>query len=245
MDSPVQSSKLAEAFAKAQGQFKTPRLNREATIKNASGAVLYTTRYADIQECIDCIKKPLSDNGLSFVQTVEFLVSPKEMWVLKLMLLHSSGDSVQSILPLNVTLSAQQLGGILTYYKRYQISAFFGLAADYDDDGNTAEGKGHIVDDQDAARKKKAAEMTAAAAAEKKRLADEAHKQAQSKAAQPPAAPVSLLEQLVAFAREHEIPNEEMATTITRVVGRAAKSTDLTPQEITEILKYLTMKFKG
>lgn len=139
-------SKLAEAFAKAQGQFRTPTLNRTAKIKNAQGTLLYETHYADLQECIDCIKKPLSDNGLSFVQAVEFVVHPKEMWVLKLILRHGSGELMHSILPLNVAATPQQLGGSLTYFKRYQLSAFFGLAADFDDDGNAAEGKGNKVE---------------------------------------------------------------------------------------------------
>lgn len=139
-------SKLAEAFAKAQGQFRTPKLNRTAKIKNSAGALLYETNYADLEECIDCIKKPLSENGLSFVQTIEFVLHPKEMWVLKLILRHSGGELMHSILPLNVTSTPQQLGGSLTYFKRYQLSAFFGLAADFDDDGNAAEGKGNKVE---------------------------------------------------------------------------------------------------
>lgn len=145
-DRPKPKSDLAEALSKAQGQFRTPTLNRTAKIKNAQGTLLYETHYADLQECIDCIKKPLSDNGLSFVQTIEFIAAPKEMWVLKLVLRHASGEIMNSILPLNVAATPQQLGGSLTYFKRYQLSAFFGLAADFDDDGNAAEGKGNKVE---------------------------------------------------------------------------------------------------
>lgn len=139
----VSISQLATAYAKAQGQFRTPTLNRTAVIKNAAGQFLYETHYADIQECIDCIKKPLADNGLSFVQTTQPINGG---WFLVLELLHASGESKRTLLPIDVNKPPQQLGGLLTYLKRYQISAFFGLAADFDDDGNAAEGKGNVVE---------------------------------------------------------------------------------------------------
>jgi hypothetical protein len=132
-DSSSPQISLAEAFSKAQGQFRTPTLNRNAKIKNAQGVLLYETNYADLQECIDCVKKPLADNGLSFTQTIDFIHTPREMWVLKLTIRHSGGEAIDSVLP-------------LTYFKRYQFTAFFGLAADFDDDGNAAENKGQIVD---------------------------------------------------------------------------------------------------
>lgn len=141
--SPAPISNLAAAYAKAQGEFRTPSLNRTAVIKNASGQVLYTTDYADIQECIDCIKEPLSKNGLSFTQTTQPIGGA---WYLVLELMHASGETKRTLLPIDVNKPPQQLGGLLTYLKRYQISAFFGLAADFDDDGNAAEGKGNVVE---------------------------------------------------------------------------------------------------
>lgn len=142
-------SPLSKALALAQGEFKTPILNRTAKVLK-DGRLLYETHYADLQECISCIKEPLSKNGLSFTQAIEFLHSPSHnpthMWVLRLTLRHSSGETIDSALPLNVNQTPQQLGGSLTYFKRYQLSAFFGLAADFDDDGNAAEGKGNVVE---------------------------------------------------------------------------------------------------
>lgn len=161
----MSESLLATALAKAQGQFKKPTLNRTAKIKNAQGQLLYETHYADLEECISCIKEPLSTNGLSFTQTIDFIHTPKEMWVLRLTLRHGSGELIDSILPLDVNKPPQQLGGALTYFKRYQISAFFGLAADFDDDGNAAQGEGKIVDGQ---KKQQAAKPPQAKPPEKK-----------------------------------------------------------------------------
>lgn len=133
---PMQSNsiaKLATAFAKAQGKFRTPTMNRLAKIKNAQGTLLYENPYADLQECIDCVRGPLSENGLSFIQSTQ---ERGGKWFLVLELIHESGETKETILPLNVNQANQQLGGTLTYLKRYQLSAFFGLAADADDDGN-------------------------------------------------------------------------------------------------------------
>lgn len=129
-------SELALALSKAQGKFRTPKLNRTAKVfKN--GALLYETHYADLEECIDCIKAPLSENELAFTQTMQ-LVNTEIFLVLTLH--HSGGESLQSFMPINFDQPAQQVGGQLTYYKRYQISAFFGLAADFDDDANSTPG---------------------------------------------------------------------------------------------------------
>lgn len=131
-----QTELISAAFAKAQGQFKQPELNRTAEIKK-DGKLLYETQYADLNQCIECIRKPLSDNELSFTQTIE---PSQGGWLLVLTLRHSSGQVLKSFLPIRVDGSPQVVGGQLTYFKRYQISAFFGLAADFDDDGNAGTG---------------------------------------------------------------------------------------------------------
>ena len=135
-----QTDLISTAFAKAQGSFKQPELNRTAEIKK-EGKLLYTTTYADLNQCIECVRKSLSDNELSFTQTVEPVGN---QWLLVLTLRHSSGQSLKSFMPVTVTGSPQVIGGQLTYLKRYQISAFFGLAADFDDDGNAGSNTGNV-----------------------------------------------------------------------------------------------------
>lgn len=126
---------ISEAFSKAQGQFKQPDLNRTAEIKK-DGKLLYKTEYADLNQCIESVREALSVNGLSFTQTIEL---NENGWLLVLTMRHSSGESIKSFLPLNLNAPPQSIGGQLTYLKRYQMSAFFGLAADFDDDGNATE----------------------------------------------------------------------------------------------------------
>ena len=133
---------IADAFSKAQGKFKQPELNRKAEIKK-DGRLLYTTLYADLNQCIECVRQSLSDNNLSFTQTIE---SVNGHWMLVLTLRHGSGQSLESFMPLNLQAAPQVIGGQLTYLKRYQISAFFGLAADFDDDGNAGSDNGNTVE---------------------------------------------------------------------------------------------------
>lgn len=116
--------------------FKQPTLNRTAEVKK-DGRLLYTTHYADLNECIECVRVPLTEQGLSFTQGTEF----RNGWMLALIVRHSSGESLESVMPIKLDgLTFQQIGSQLTYLKRYQFAAFFGLAADFDDDGNGAEG---------------------------------------------------------------------------------------------------------
>lgn len=130
------TDKISKALALAQSKFKQPELNRKAEIKK-DGKLLYTTEYADLNQCIECIRESLTANELSFSQSIELIGGA---WTLVLNLRHSSGQILQSFMPLSAMSSgnAQTIGGQITYFKRYQISAFFGLAADFDDDGNAA-----------------------------------------------------------------------------------------------------------
>lgn len=125
--------KIISALAKAQGKFKIPELNRTAKVTK-EGRLLYETHYADLQEIIECVRAPLAENGLCFIQVTK---NQGNAWFLVLELHHESGQMLDTWLPLNVNQTNQQLGGTLTYLKRYQMSAFFGLAADFDDDGNS------------------------------------------------------------------------------------------------------------
>ena len=153
---------IYEAFAKAQGQFRQPTLNREAKVYSKEPKqLLYIIPYADLQECIDCIKKPLADNGLSFTHTVE---QRGNTWLLVLTMRYRTEQSIESIMPINVSQASQQLGSQMTYLKRYQLSAFFGLAADYDDEGNVEAGKPAEFKDKNPSQSSKATSQSKPAA---------------------------------------------------------------------------------
>lgn len=237
---PIQrsQSELAKAFAKAQGQFRTPQLNRTAKVLK-EGRLLYETHYADLQECIDCVKKPLSDNGLSFTQTTQLVGT---QWMLVLDLIHESGESRQSFLPLNVQQTNQQLGGTMTYLKRYQLSAFFGLAADFDDDGNATES--NDVEFKSTAQKNNPP-MQKALNQKPKNHAPGASKPPEDDLDQAFGPPMTLLEKIYALVEERAYTEEQTKAMVVRVLGSAKKSNTWTAEEQDKIYKYLTMLTKG
>lgn len=132
-------NELAGALAKAQAVFTNPARNREVMVRSDKGS--YTFAYATFDAILDVVRKPLTDNNLSYTQTVEFGDDGKPRVVTTLM--HSSGQWIGSTLPLMVDRPGNQaFGSALTYAKRYALTALLGVAADEDDDANGADGNG-------------------------------------------------------------------------------------------------------
>lgn len=130
--------KLAAALAKAQAAITCPDRNREVTVKTKTGGS-YEFRYSTLDHIIEHVRKPLTDNGLWFSQILEGDEAGKYRLVTRLM--HESGQFMESRTPLLVaSADNQQFGSALTYMRRYSLAAMLGLAADEDDDGNTADG---------------------------------------------------------------------------------------------------------
>jgi ERF superfamily len=124
MKTSEQISELAAALAKAQGMMDNAVMNRVNPH--------FKTKYADLAAVFDAARKPLAANGLAIVQTIGD-------GVLHTRLLHTSGQWIASAHPLPTTGRPQEIGAALTYARRYSLSALIGMAADEDDDANTAE----------------------------------------------------------------------------------------------------------
>ena len=123
-----QTSDIFTALAKFQGEL-------ENASKSKAG---HGYKYADLAQCINCAKEPLSKNGLSVVQ---MLGQQGERQTLTTMLTHSSGQWIRSTFTLvNATLMggagknpAQVLGSAITYQRRYAYAAILGMAQEDDD----------------------------------------------------------------------------------------------------------------
>lgn len=141
----MQSENIAEiaaALAKAQAAIKSPPRNRTVTVKTKDGRS-YTFDYTTLDELIEAVRRPLTDNGLWFVQT---LANGDGRYRLRTMLVHSSGQWIASETPILAgSNSNQEFGSALTYMKRYSLAALLGVASDEDDDGNAAEGNERIA----------------------------------------------------------------------------------------------------
>lgn len=128
---------LATALAKAQAAMENPPKNREVEVRTKQGGT-YKFKYTTLDTVIDTIRKPLSDNGIAFLQSLQ-TVEGKLRLATRVM--HSSGQWLETETPVMVSDDGMQaLGSAQTYAKRYALSALFGLAADEDDDGNAGDG---------------------------------------------------------------------------------------------------------
>lgn len=122
------TAKLALALSKAQGQMQGAK-------KDADNP-FFKSKYADLASVWEACRKALSDNELSVAQIVD---ADESGMFLKTVLLHSSGEKLEGRMPINFSekTNAQQIGSIITYYRRYALSAIVGVSPE-DDDGNSA-----------------------------------------------------------------------------------------------------------
>lgn len=95
-------------------------------------------RYATLDTVIELLSLVLPKHGLGWVQT---LSSENEKPVLVTRIIHESGEWIEDALALPQTKlngganESQELGASITYFKRYALSAMFGIATDDDTDG--------------------------------------------------------------------------------------------------------------
>lgn len=132
-------SDLAAALAKAQGAFENPAKDRTVKVKSKKTGVEYSFSYATFSAVLDTVRKPMADNGLSFVQTTG---TDEQGYLITTRLLHSSGQWMEFNTPVFVSDEGgpQAFGSGVTYAKRYALTSLLGVTADEDDDGNSAEG---------------------------------------------------------------------------------------------------------
>lgn len=118
-------AEIAVAFAKFQAAV--------ATVNKDGENPYFKSKYATLENIIETIRKPLSDNGLSFSQF------PTGENGLTTILLHSSGQYLMASYTMKPKDNTPQgIGSAITYMRRYALSAVLGIATEEDDDGNAA-----------------------------------------------------------------------------------------------------------
>jgi hypothetical protein len=123
-------AELAKALAKAQGEMEPA--------KKGSENPYYRSKYADLSQVMEAIRKPLSANGLAVSQLIQ---PDSEEAIVETILMHESGEWLSSIITLKpVKADPQGLGSAITYARRYALSAIVGLATEEDDDAEKAMG---------------------------------------------------------------------------------------------------------
>ena len=138
-------SLLIEALINFQKDFHEISLKKDKKNEHLRNA------YMTLDNILNTIRPLLSKNGLVIVQSLtgSYLSS---------VLYHVSGQYIKTDMPFNPmsgnkgTNDLQNLGGGITYAKRYQICAMLSISADNDDD---AQNSGHITNELLRPQKKK------------------------------------------------------------------------------------------
>jgi hypothetical protein len=170
---------INQAFAEAQKEIKNPKKNQQG----------YGYKYAGLDQIEEMANNIFPKFGLSHHQDIssKFLDIGQVIYV-QTIIRHSSGQRITSSkLPMLVeqgkgTSSNQSVGACITYARRYQLSAFLGIAAEEDTDLEGQQRKQLEEERKKAAAdvKKEAAGMKKKAEAEKekkrKESADKKHK---------------------------------------------------------------------
>jgi len=129
---------LVQALSLAQSKIRSPERNRVVNVTPKGGGQGYSFKYATLDHIIEIVREPLTANGLWFTQIMKL---DEGTYILDTRLMHGSGQWIACQTPLLFDGgSNQQFGSALTFMRRYSLTSLLGIAAEEDDDANTADG---------------------------------------------------------------------------------------------------------
>jgi len=123
-------TEIAKALAKFQQEVKQP-------FKDADNP-FFKSKYVPLESVVESINMIAPKLGLSFTQWA--LNDDNGRVGVATLLLHESGEFIEYD-PVFMTAeknTPQGAGSLITYLKRYTLSAIFGITSDQDDDGNAS-----------------------------------------------------------------------------------------------------------
>ncbi|RLP68383.1 hypothetical protein D9V30_10360 [Mycetocola reblochoni] len=124
---------LAAALAAFQMKIPNVAKGQTADVRSKNGAS-YKYDYADLSDVTAAVLPLLAAEGLAWVTVPTF--SDDGRWMLEYQLLHESGQSIPGVYPLPdpTRTGPQDMGGAITYARRYALCAVTGVAPGGDDD---------------------------------------------------------------------------------------------------------------
>lgn len=127
---------LAAALAAVQAELPPVAKTKEAKVKGQTKdgrSFDYTYKYADLADVSAAVMPLMGKHGLAF--TCQPTLRDDGKFGLAYQLLHESGELIDGWYPLDASMSVQQIGGHITYARRYVLCALTGVAAEEDTDG--------------------------------------------------------------------------------------------------------------
>lgn len=212
---------LATALAKAQAEI----VGAEKSRKNDH----FKSSYATLADTWEACRGPLTKHGLSIVQLVGATANGVTV---ETRLLHSSGQSLSSILELPVgQKTAQGIGSAITYGRRYGLSAMVGVAPDEDDDGNTASNRQGAPQEQ---RQQQAQQNGSRTEQVKQQVAQRVQADAPATTEQP----ASPWEKIRAMYQASGLDLEKIGSWLKGTTGKSS-SAQLTPEDVETVKQVL------
>lgn len=128
-------NEIAAALAEFQAEMPVVPKSKTAKVPTKTGGG-YSYSYADLAGVSEAAMPILSKHGLSFTCLPE--TTTDQGMRLVGVLLHTSGQYLEGSLPVKGN-GPQELGGWLTYGRRYLLGCLTGIVTDTDDDGKHAQ----------------------------------------------------------------------------------------------------------
>jgi hypothetical protein len=128
-------NELAEALAIAQGSFEVAKKSGRNTFFKSPNHP-EGSPYSTLEDILSACKPALAKNNLAVMQ---FPRLEDSMMIMTTRLMHKSGQFIEDDLPIRPKdTSAQAMGSVITYARRYHVASMLGIASEIDDDGNFA-----------------------------------------------------------------------------------------------------------
>ena len=132
-------NELFSALSQAQGEFpvipKTKKVTKKGFSKKTGKEFEYDYYYAPYEEIVKQISPILKKHSLGFFHNFE--ATSEASGIMKTVVFHSSGQSIESNHPVKLSQGGmQELGSDSTYAKRYSLSLALGVSTDDDLDAN-------------------------------------------------------------------------------------------------------------
>ena len=133
MNQSVTIGALALALSKAQGEIK-------GAVKDSANP-FFKAKFADLSSVRDACQEALTKYGIAYVQSPSAEGAKVSITTL---LCHESGEWVSgTITATGKDESAQSVGSVITYLRRYALASMAGVAPE-DDDGESAQPRGQF-----------------------------------------------------------------------------------------------------